>query len=177
MYIGKWLEVEIIKLVTFVLGARPAMRAAAALPALFSSIKLMVELMSSKHTIPTKSCQSGGLPPPFAKAIAISAAASITHDNGFHMNPKNFSNLLSCVLSNHNIKRVLQKYIYIYIIRRRRNLLLFELVGTKEVETVGSFICRKTLFCTFQLLEHFLHGYSNLDPSFMLLFLSALNLF
>jgi hypothetical protein len=36
------------------------MRAAAALPALFSSIKLMVELMMSSVIIPTKSCQSGG---------------------------------------------------------------------------------------------------------------------
>jgi len=43
------------------LGARPAIKAAAALPALFSSMKLMVELMSSNTTIPTKSCQSGGL--------------------------------------------------------------------------------------------------------------------
>jgi hypothetical protein len=45
-----------------VCGARLAMRAAAALPALFSSIKLIVELMKSSVTIPTKSCQSGGLP-------------------------------------------------------------------------------------------------------------------
>jgi len=48
--------------VTLVLGARPAIKAAAALPALFSSMKLMVELMMSNTTIPTKSCQSGGLP-------------------------------------------------------------------------------------------------------------------
>jgi hypothetical protein len=33
--------------------------------------------------------------PPLASAIAIIAAASITHDRGFHMNPKNFRNLLS----------------------------------------------------------------------------------
>jgi len=38
------------------------MRAAAALPALFSSMKLIVELMTSKVMIPTKSCQSGGFP-------------------------------------------------------------------------------------------------------------------
>jgi hypothetical protein len=38
------------------------MRAAAALPALFSSIKLIVELMNSRTIIPTKSCQSGGFP-------------------------------------------------------------------------------------------------------------------
>lgn len=47
---------------TLVLGARPAIRAAAALPALFSSMKLIVELMTSNTTIPRKSCQSGGLP-------------------------------------------------------------------------------------------------------------------
>lgn len=47
---------------TLVLGARPAISAAAAFPALFSSIKLMVELMRRRVTIPTKSCQSGGLP-------------------------------------------------------------------------------------------------------------------
>ena len=33
---------------------------------------------------------------PFESAIAIIAAASITHDKGFHMNPRNFKNLLSC---------------------------------------------------------------------------------
>lgn len=47
---------------TLALGARRAMRAAAALPALFSSMKLIVELMMSKVMIPTKSCQSGGFP-------------------------------------------------------------------------------------------------------------------
>jgi hypothetical protein len=47
---------------TLALGARRAMRAAAALPALFSSIKLIVELMTSRVMIPTKSCQSGGFP-------------------------------------------------------------------------------------------------------------------
>jgi hypothetical protein len=50
--------------------------------------------------IPTKSCQSGGLPLPFAKAMAIIAAASITHDKGFHIKPKNFKNLLSFFSSN-----------------------------------------------------------------------------
>jgi len=35
------------------------------------------------------------LPPPLAKAMAIMAAASMTHDNGFHMKPKNLRNLLS----------------------------------------------------------------------------------
>lgn len=48
--------------ITFVLGARPAMRAAAALPALFSSMKLMVELIMRRTTTPVKSCQSGGFP-------------------------------------------------------------------------------------------------------------------
>jgi hypothetical protein len=45
---------------TLVLGASLAMSAAAALPALFSSMKEMVELITNKTTIPTKSCQSGG---------------------------------------------------------------------------------------------------------------------
>ncbi|KAF7814470.1 hypothetical protein G2W53_028439 [Senna tora] len=40
---------------TFVLGARPAINAAAAFPALFSSMKLIVELMISNTTIPTNS--------------------------------------------------------------------------------------------------------------------------
>lgn len=55
-------QMSLLLLTTFVLGARPAIKAAAALPALFSSMKLMVELMMSNTTIPTKSCQSGGLP-------------------------------------------------------------------------------------------------------------------
>jgi hypothetical protein len=38
------------------------MRAAAALPALFSSIKLIVEFTTSKTIIPRKSSQSGGMP-------------------------------------------------------------------------------------------------------------------
>jgi hypothetical protein len=38
------------------------MRAAAALPALFSSMKLIVEFTSSKTRIPRKSSQSGGWP-------------------------------------------------------------------------------------------------------------------
>lgn len=33
--------------------------------------------------------------PPLASAMAMMAAASITHDKGFHMNPKNFRTLLS----------------------------------------------------------------------------------
>ncbi|WVZ11052.1 hypothetical protein V8G54_015582, partial [Vigna mungo] len=84
---------------TFVLGARPAIKAAAALPALFSSMKLMVELMSSNTTIPRKSCQSGGLPPPLANAMAMTAAASMTHESGFHIKPKNLRNLLSVISS------------------------------------------------------------------------------
>ena len=83
--------------ITLVLGARPAMRAAAALPALFSSMKLIVELITSRQMIPTKSCQSGGLPSPLAKAMAMIAAASITHESGFHMNPRNLRILLSCL--------------------------------------------------------------------------------
>lgn len=37
-----------------------------------------------------------GVTPPFARAIAIMAAHSITHDRGFHIKPKNLRNLLSC---------------------------------------------------------------------------------
>lgn len=81
---------------TLVFGARPAIRAAAAFPALFSSIKLIVELITSKQTIPTKSCQSGGAPPPLASAIAMIAAASMTHESGFHIKPRNLRSLLSC---------------------------------------------------------------------------------
>jgi hypothetical protein len=40
------------------------------------------------------------LTPPLAKAIAMIAAASITHESGFHINPKNFKNLLSCKIHN-----------------------------------------------------------------------------
>ncbi|BAS85830.1 Os03g0689350, partial [Oryza sativa Japonica Group] len=79
---------------TLAFGARRAMSAAAALPALFSSMKLIVELISSSVMIPTKSCQSV-LTPPLANAMAMIAAASMTHDSGFHMNPKNLRNLLS----------------------------------------------------------------------------------
>ena len=32
---------------------------------------------------------------PLAKAMAIIAAASMTHESGFHINPRNFSILLS----------------------------------------------------------------------------------
>ena len=46
----------------FALGASLAMRAAAALPALFSSMKEIVELTSNSRTIPRKSYQSGGSP-------------------------------------------------------------------------------------------------------------------
>lgn len=45
---------------TLVLGASLAIKAAAALPALFSSQKLIVELITNSTKIPIKSCQSGG---------------------------------------------------------------------------------------------------------------------
>jgi len=47
---------------TFVLGAKRAIRADAAFPALFSSTKLIVELIINRQIIPTKSCQSGPCP-------------------------------------------------------------------------------------------------------------------
>jgi hypothetical protein len=40
------------------------------------------------------------LTPPLARTIAIIAAASITHDNGFHIKLKNFKNLFSCIIIN-----------------------------------------------------------------------------
>ena len=36
-----------------------------------------------------KSCQSGGRPSPFERAIATMAAPSMTHESGFHMNERN----------------------------------------------------------------------------------------
>jgi hypothetical protein len=42
------------------------------------------------------------LTPPFARAMAMIAAASITHDNGFHMNPKNLRILLCCMRKHRN---------------------------------------------------------------------------
>lgn len=36
------------------------------------------------------------LTPPLARTSAIIAAASITHDKGFHIKPRNFKNLFSC---------------------------------------------------------------------------------
>lgn len=41
--------------ITLAFGANRAIRAAAAFPALFSSMKLMVELITSNTRIPTKS--------------------------------------------------------------------------------------------------------------------------
>jgi hypothetical protein len=54
--------VNSVKGKTLAFGARRAMSAAAALPALFSSMKLIVELITRRVMIPTKSCQSGGFP-------------------------------------------------------------------------------------------------------------------
>jgi len=41
--------------ITFALGAKLAIRATTALPSLFSFMKLMVEFISSKRTMPAKS--------------------------------------------------------------------------------------------------------------------------
>jgi len=66
--------------------------------------------------MPTKSCQSGGLLSPLASAMAITAAISITHDNGLFINIRNFNTLFSC---KHNDGRMtllsylLSKYTYI----------------------------------------------------------------
>nr|CAB3469632.1 unnamed protein product [Digitaria exilis] len=62
----------------------------------FSASAPMVQsLMMSSETIPTKSCQSGGLPPPLARTMAMMAAISMTQESGFHMKPRNLSSLLS----------------------------------------------------------------------------------
>jgi hypothetical protein len=107
-------------------------------------MKLMVELITSKQIIPTKSCQSGGFPLPFANAIAMIAAASITHDRGFHMNPKNLRNLLSCSLkclslvhkSAYNMKYSLSSIGQCL----NRDLFLFQFVGAKDLNPAGSFL-------------------------------------
>lgn len=53
---------SILGVLTFVLGASRAIKEAAALPALFSSMKLIVELITRRVIMPMKSCQSGGWP-------------------------------------------------------------------------------------------------------------------
>lgn len=64
---------------TLLLGARPAIRAAAAFPALFSSMKLIVELIMRSTMIPMKSCQSGGLPYNMFQTILISLIMLMLH--------------------------------------------------------------------------------------------------
>ena len=54
-----WNTTVFVYIQTFVFSARRDMRAAAALPALFSSMKLMIELITRRQTIPRKSSQSG----------------------------------------------------------------------------------------------------------------------
>jgi hypothetical protein len=41
-----------------------------------------------------------------ANTIAISAAASITHDNGFHMKPRNLRNLFSCTKALRRVTKI-----------------------------------------------------------------------
>lgn len=55
-------------------------------------IDIIFSIFLSKQT---KGEKEPALTPPFASAMAIIAAASITHERGFHINPKNFKNLLS----------------------------------------------------------------------------------
>src|ERR1700722_9826504 len=52
----------------------------------------MPELMNRRAVIPTKSCQSGARPSPLDKAMATSAAASMTQESGFNMKLKNWIN-------------------------------------------------------------------------------------
>ena len=56
---------------------------------------LIVRLMYPIHTSEKQIASTFPLSLPLAKAMATTAAASITHDNGFHINPKNFRILLS----------------------------------------------------------------------------------
>jgi hypothetical protein len=42
-----------------------------------------------------------------ANTIAISAAASITHNNGFHIKPRNLRNLLSCIKALRRVTKIL----------------------------------------------------------------------
>lgn len=58
----RWIQCWAWRIATFVFGASLAISEAAALPALFSSMKLMVELITNSVKIPIKSCQSGGFP-------------------------------------------------------------------------------------------------------------------
>ncbi|KAI9316624.1 hypothetical protein BX666DRAFT_178909 [Dichotomocladium elegans] len=80
-------------------GASASIRALTALPAWRSSKKPIKELASSSSTIPTKSGQSGALFSPLDRAIATIAAASITHERGFHINPRNCRNGLISFVS------------------------------------------------------------------------------
>jgi hypothetical protein len=41
-----------------------------------------------------------------ANTIGISAAASITHDNGFHMKPRNLRNLFSCIKALRRVTKI-----------------------------------------------------------------------
>jgi len=108
-------------------GARPDVRETAAFSTLFSSMKLMVEVITSDMMIPRKPFKSRGMPynavqnyetkqiakilgnkntifigkiqltSPFAEEIGITGTISITHDKGFHINPQNFRVFLSYI--------------------------------------------------------------------------------
>ncbi|KAK7062321.1 hypothetical protein R3P38DRAFT_2834697 [Favolaschia claudopus] len=52
----------------------------------------MAELTSRRRVMPMKSSQSGARPSPFERAIATRAAASMTHESGFHMKERNCKN-------------------------------------------------------------------------------------
>ena len=70
---------KLVAIYTFAFGASLAIRAAAALPALFSSIKLMVELIISSVKTPTKSYISKSFP---WKRLLLKVNQEINYANG-----------------------------------------------------------------------------------------------
>jgi len=56
----------------------------------------LIRNKSPSWQLSTPKAEFAQLTPPLASAIAIIAAASITQERGFHMNPKNFKNFISC---------------------------------------------------------------------------------
>jgi len=49
----------------------------------------------NKNSVLFRRVYAEGFTPPFANAMAMMAAASMTHERGFHIKPKNLSSLLS----------------------------------------------------------------------------------
>lgn len=85
------------------------------------------------------------------------AAASMTHESGFHMKPKNLRILLSC-------SKRLCFFPLILLVQKgeetgpRGYLFLFEFVITKDLEPLLDLISGETDFRALQLLENFFDG-------------------